>query len=187
MSRTESTNLVWIDLEMTGLDPGRHVIIEIATIVTDSHLNVVAEGPNLTLRRTAEELSRIEEWSARTHTASGLLDRVRESTVVPAEAERRTLGFLREWVEPGTSPLCGNSVHQDRRFLRREMPELEGFLHYRIIDVSTVKELVARWYPDLPAHTEKDEAHLAKDDVLESIAELKWYRAHAFAPAQAPG
>jgi oligoribonuclease len=173
-------NLVWIDLEMTGLDPARHVIVEIATIVTDPDLNILAEGPNLAVRRTDEELARIEEWSARTHKASGLLDRVGASEVDRADAERQTLDFLREWVPSGASPLCGNSVHQDRRFLRREMPVLDAYFHYRIVDVSTIKELAKRWYPKEPSPPQKPEAHLALADIRESIAELKWYRDHLF-------
>ena len=166
---------------MTGLDPQRHVIIEIATVVTDPDLNVLAEGPNLALRRTDDEMNRIDEWSARTHAASGLLDRVKASSTGVEEAQSRTLEFLKAWVPPGLSPLCGNSVHQDRRFLRREMPELDAYLHYRIVDVSTLKELARRWYPDAGQPHDKSEAHLARDDVLESIGELRWYRSRLFA------
>ena len=182
MSAGGELNLVWMDLEMTGLDPVRHVVIEIATAVTDPELNLLAEGPNLAVRRTYEELARIEEWSARTHAASGLLDRVRSSRFGVEEAQRLTLDFLAEWVPRGASPLCGNSVHQDRRFLRREMPELDAYFHYRIVDVSTVKELARRWYPDAQPPPEKPEAHLARSDVLESIEELRWYRSRIFAP-----
>ena len=180
MAAKDRANLVWIDLEMTGLDPARHVIVEIATLVTDPDLNILAEGPNLAVRRTEDELARIEEWSARTHAASGLLDRVRASGTDAAEAERLTLSFLSEWVPDGASPLCGNSVHQDRRFLRREMPGLDAYFHYRIVDVSTIKELAKRWYPKAPPPPKKPEAHLALGDVRESVAELKWYREHLF-------
>ena len=183
VSRKSALNLVWMDLEMTGLNPDRHVIVEIATVVTDPELNVLAEGPNLALGRSEEEMASMEAWSARTHGASGLLDRVRESTVDVADAQRQTLDFLSKWIPSGASPLCGNSIHHDRRFLRREMPELENYFHYRIVDVSSVKELVRRWYPGVPGPSSKPEAHLARDDVLESIAELRWYRDHVFSPA----
>ena len=183
MSRKGALNLAWIDLEMTGLNPDSHVIIEIATVVTDPELNILAEGPNLVLRRSKEEMASMEAWSARTHGASGLLDRVRESTVDIADAQRQTLDFLSEWIPSGASPLCGNSVHHDRRFLRREMPELEAYFHYRIVDVSTVKELVKRWYPGAVSPSSKPETHLARDDVLESIAELRRYRDRVFLPA----
>ena len=185
LSRKGALNLAWIDLEMTGLNPDSHVIIEIATVVTDPELNILAEGPNLALRRSREEMASMEAWSARTHGASGLLDRVRESTVDIADAQRQTLDFLSEWIPSGASPLCGNSVHHDRRFLRREMPELEAYFHYRIVDVSTVKELVKRWYPGVAGQSSKPEAHLARDDVLESIAELRRYRDRVF--SSAPG
>ncbi len=183
MSRKSALNLAWIDLEMTGLNPDRHVIIEIATVVTDPDLNILAEGPNLALRRSKEEMASMEAWSARTHGASGLLDRVRESNMDVADAQRQTLDFLRDWIPSGASPLCGNSVHHDRRFLRREMPDLEAYFHYRIVDVSTLKELVRRWYPGEASPSSKPEAHLARDDVLESIAELRRYRDRVFSPA----
>ena len=183
LSRKSALNLAWIDLEMTGLNPDRHVIIEIATVVTDPDLNILAEGPNLALRRSKEEMASMESWSARTHGASGLLDRVRESTIEVADAQRQTLDFLSEWIPSGASPLCGNSVHHDRRFLRREMPGLEAYFHYRIVDVSTVKELARRWYPGMAGPSSKPEAHLARDDVLESIAELRRYRDRIFSPA----
>ena len=184
LAASKDNNLVWIDLEMPGLAPARQVIVEIATIVTDPDLNILAEGPNLAVRRTEDELSRIEEWSARTHKASGLLGRVQASDVDAAAAERQTLDFLREWVPAGMSPLCGNSVHQDRRFLRREMPVLDAYFHYRIIDVSTIKELAKRWYPNEKSPPRKPEAPLALADIRESIAELKWYRDHLFKPVQ---
>jgi oligoribonuclease len=176
----DKTNLAWIDLEMTGLDPDQHVIIEVASLVTDRELNILAEGPLLAIHRSEDELSRMNDWNVRTHTASGLLDRIRASDIDVAEAERQTLEFLRKWVPKGRSPLCGNSIAQDRRFLRREMPELEAFFHYRHVDVSTVKELVRRWYPTSYQPPPKREAHRALDDVRESVGELRWYRSQVF-------
>ena len=175
----ESDRLVWIDMEMTGLDPERHVVLEIATLVTDGDLNVLAEGPVVAVARAEEELARIDEWSLKTHTASGLLERVSASRVGVDEAERRTLDFVKQWVGPGEAPLCGNSVHQDRLFLMREMPALEAHLHYRNVDVSTLKELVRRWYPALKLPTKKG-AHRALDDIRESIDELRFYRRQVF-------
>lgn len=168
--------LVWIDLEMTGLDPNRERIIEIATVVTDADLNVVAEGPVFAVRQAASLLAGMDDWNQRTHGESGLIKRVRDNGVETAEAERATLEFLREHVAPGTSPVCGNSVHQDRRFLEREMPELLAFFHYRNLDVSTVKELAKRWNPGALAGFSKRNVHLAMDDIKESIAELAHYR-----------
>jgi oligoribonuclease len=172
--------LVWVDLEMTGLDPGPHRIIEIATVVTDSDLQVLAEGPVLAIRQPPEIIAAMDGWSRSTHTVSGLLARVAASNVDTAEAERRTLAFIREWVDQGASPLCGNSVHQDRRFLVGEMPELNAYLHYRLIDVSSVKELVRRWYPPEFQAPPKRGSHQALDDIRESIAELRWYRERVF-------
>ena len=171
--------LVWIDMEMTGLDPDRHVTLEIATLITDPYLQVLAEGPVVAVARSDEEMARIDDWSLRTHTDSGLLERVQASAIGVEEAERLTLDFVREWVDEKKAPLCGNSVHQDRLFLRAEMPSLEAYLNYRIVDVSTIKELVKRWYPDLPSHR-KRRAHLALDDIHESIDELRYYREHIF-------
>lgn len=175
----DSGRLVWIDMEMTGLDPDRHVTLEIATLITDADLEVVAEGPVIAVKRSDDEMARIDDWSLRTHTDSGLLARVQESTIGIEEAERLTLDFVREWVKEKKAPLCGNSVHQDRLFLRAEMRTLEAYLNYRIVDVSTIKELVKRWYPDLPPHR-KRRAHLALDDIRESIEELRYYREHIF-------
>jgi oligoribonuclease len=172
----KSQRLVWIDLEMTGLDPNRERIIEVATVVTDAHLNVIAEGPVLAVHQPDTLLAGMDEWNQRTHGESGLVERVKKSTVDTAEAERRTLEFLREHVTPGTSPVCGNSVHQDRRFLEREMPELLEFFHYRNLDVSTLKELAKRWNPGALAGFSKRNVHLAMDDIKESIAELAHYR-----------
>lgn len=171
-----SSHLVWIDMEMTGLDPDRDVIIEIATIVTDADLNLVAEGPALAIHASEEALAGMDEWNQTHHKASGLLDRVRGSLVSVAEAEAQTLAFLERHVERNSSPLCGNSVWQDRRFLARYMPTLDGYLHYRIVDVSTIKELARRWRPELLAGFAKKNAHTALADIRESIDELKYYR-----------
>nr|MBV6628610.1 oligoribonuclease [Oceanococcus sp. HetDA_MAG_MS8] len=175
-------NLVWLDLEMTGLDPENHRIIEIATVVTDSNLQVLAEGPSLAIHQPDEELQKMDDWCVRTHGASGLTERVRQSSVTCAQAEQQTLEFLQRWVEPGQSPLCGNSIGQDRRFLRRYMPDLAAFFHYRNLDVSTLKELARRWAPEVFKGIEKEGRHLALDDVRDSIAELAYYRRHLFLP-----
>lgn len=174
--------LVWIDLEMTGLDPERDRIIEIATVVTDGALQVVAEGPVIAIRQPESQLALMDEWNQRTHAASGLLRRVRDSAVDEAEAERATLEFLARHAAPGTSPMCGNSVCQDRRFLARHMPALERFFHYRNLDVSTLKELARRWAPPVLEGVRKTSSHLALDDIRESIEELRHYRATLFAP-----
>ncbi|CBV41616.1 oligoribonuclease [Halomonas elongata] len=168
--------LVWIDLEMTGLDPERERIIEVATLITDADLNVVAEGPVLAVHQPDALLEAMDDWNQKTHGGSGLTERVRASAIDTAEAERRTLAFLHEHVAPGTSPMCGNSVHQDRRFLEREMPELLAFFHYRNLDVSTLKELAKRWNPGALVGFSKRNVHLAMDDIKESIAELAHYR-----------
>ena len=172
----KADNLVWIDLEMTGLDPLRDHVIEIATIVTDSALNVLAEGPVIAIHQPESVLAGLDEWNRNTHGASGLLDRVRASTVTAADAEARTLAFLEQHAQAGSSPMCGNSICQDRRFLAREMPALEKFFHYRNLDVSTVKELARRWAPDVLAGVQKSSTHAALDDVRESIEELAHYR-----------
>jgi oligoribonuclease len=177
---SKSDNLVWIDLEMTGLDPLRDHILEIATIVTDSDLNVLAEGPVIAIHRPETALDGLDEWNRTTHGASGLLDRVRASTVSVTEAEARTLEFLGEHAAAGASPMCGNSICQDRRFLAREMPALEKFFHYRNLDVSTVKELARRWSPAVLAGVQKASTHAALDDVRESIEELAHYRREFF-------
>jgi oligoribonuclease len=176
-------NLIWIDLEMTGLRPDTDVIIEIATVVTDKQLNVVAEGPVLALHQSEEVLARMDSWNQRQHGSSGLLARVRASSISAAEAQRRTLEFLAALVEPGASPMCGNSICQDRRFLARLMPELERFFHYRNLDVSTLKELARRWAPGVSEGFVKQGAHLASADIHESIRELRYYRERLFAPA----
>ncbi|HFL6897643.1 TPA: oligoribonuclease [Pseudomonas aeruginosa] len=171
-------NLIWIDLEMTGLNPDRDVIIEMATIVTDSDLNTLAEGPVIAIHQPEEILAGMDEWNTRQHGQSGLTQRVRESTVSMAEAEAQTLAFLEQWVPKRSSPICGNSICQDRRFLYRHMPRLEGYFHYRNLDVSTLKELAARWAPQVRESFKKGNTHLALDDIRESIAELRHYRDH---------
>ena len=169
-------NLIWIDLEMTGLVPERDVIIEIATIVTDSNLNELARGPVLAIHQPDAILDAMDEWNTRQHGKSGLVERVRTSGISTTEAERQTITFLQQWVPPGKSPMCGNSICQDRRFLARYMPALERYFHYRNLDVSTVKELARRWRPDVIAGVKKSGAHLALDDIRDSIAELVHYR-----------
>jgi len=170
-------NLVWVDMEMTGLIPEVDRVIEIATIVTDSHLNVLAEGPVIAIKQPDVALEAMDEWNTRTHSASGLVERVRSSTVSEQLASDMTLDFLREWVPEGMSPMCGNSICQDRRFMARHMPALEKYFHYRNLDVSTLKILAQRWRPDLP-DLPKQGAHQALADIRESIEELRHYRTH---------
>jgi oligoribonuclease len=167
--------LVWIDLEMTGLDPDRDAIIEIATLVTDAQLNILAEGPVIAVHQPESVLAGMDEWNQRQHGGSGLIARVRASTQDTRAAELATLDFLKQWVAPRSSPMCGNSICQDRRFLARHMPELEAFFHYRNLDVSTLKELAQRWYPDVPKFAKAD-VHLALADIRASIDELRYYR-----------
>ena len=169
-------NLVWIDLEMTGLDPDSDLIIEIATVVTDKHLVVLAEGPVLAIHQADSVLDTMDEWNTNQHSQSGLISRVRESTVREAEAQEETLRFLRQYAEPGLSPMCGNSICQDRRFLSRHMPELLGFFHYRNLDVSSLKILAQLWAPELASKFEKQSTHLALADIHDSIRELRFYR-----------
>ena len=169
-------NLIWVDLEMTGLDPETHKIIEIATIVTDSELNILAEGPVLAIHQPDSELDKMDEWCTTTHTGSGLVKRVKESSVTEQDAIAQTIEFLEKWVPKGTSPICGHSIGQDRRFLYKHMPELEEYFHYRYIDVSTLKELTRRWKPEVLDGFTKSGSHLALDDIRESIAELQYYR-----------
>jgi oligoribonuclease len=173
-------HLVWMDLEMTGLDPERDTILETATLITTNELQVVAAGPVCVIHHPHTVLDAMDEWNRTHHGASGLSARVLASTTSMAEAEAQTLAFVQQYCPHGTSPLCGNSIWQDRRFLARYMPQLEGYLHYRNIDVSTVKELVRRWYPNGPQPPEKKHAHLALDDIGESIAELRFYREQYF-------
>ncbi|MDE1515924.1 oligoribonuclease [Vibrio sp. dsl-7] len=173
-------NLIWIDLEMTGLDPDSHKIIEMATIVTDSELNILAEGPVIAIHQPDAELAKMDEWCTSTHTASGLVARVKDSQVNEQQAVVLTIDFLKQWVPEGKSPICGNSIGQDRRFLYRHMPDLEAYFHYRYIDVSTIKELTRRWQPELLKQFSKTGSHLALDDIRESIDELKFYRKTVF-------
>lgn len=173
-------NLVWLDMEMTGLDPERHHIIEVATIITDSELNVLAQGPVLAIHQPPEILALMDEWCQKTHGNSGLTARVQQSDISLAEAERQTLAFIGQWVEKNQAPLCGNSIGQDRRFIYKFMPDLADYLHYRSLDVSSIKELVKRWQPSLLAGFSKKNTHLALDDIQESIAELRYYREHFF-------
>jgi oligoribonuclease len=173
-------NLVWIDLEMTGLNPDLDRIIEIATIVTDSELNLVAEGPVIAIHQPETVLAGMDDWNRRTHGESGLTDRVRRSTCNVRDGELQTLEFLQQHAVAGASPMCGNSICQDRRFLAREMPTLEEFFHYRNLDVSTLKELARRWAPDVFAGLQKTSKHLALDDIRESIEELRYYRRRLF-------
>ena len=173
-----ATNLIWIDLEMTGLCTQTDSIIEIATIVTDRHLNELAVGPSIAIRQTRATMDNMDEWNTRHHGNSGLTARVLGSNSSTADAERATIEFLREWVDEGKSPMCGNSICQDRRFLAREMPGLERYFHYRNLDVSTLKILVALWAPELAKGFQKDSSHLALSDIRDSIDELRWYREH---------
>ncbi|MBA4503518.1 oligoribonuclease [Marinobacterium marinum] len=173
-------NLIWVDLEMTGLNPDTDRIIEMAAIVTDPDLNLIAEGPVIAVHQPDAVLSRMDEWCTRTHGQSGLTDRVRSSRINEAEAEQAMLAFLREHSEAGASPMCGNSIGQDRRFLWRYMPDLEAFFHYRNLDVSTIKELARRWKPAALDGFKKQGNHLALDDIRESIEELRHYRRHFF-------
>ncbi|MFC3678762.1 oligoribonuclease [Bacterioplanoides pacificum] len=177
----QKENLVWMDLEMTGLDPEQDVIIEIATIVTDKDLNIIAEGPVLAVHQPDVLLDAMDDWNTKTHGNSGLTKRVRESQTNARAAELQTLEFLQQYVKAGASPLCGNSIHQDRRFLVKYMPELEAYMHYRNIDVSTLKELAKRWKPEVVSSFNKKGAHQALDDIKESIDEMLHYRQHFLA------
>lgn len=173
-----SDYLIWIDLEMTGLNPAHDRIIELAVLVTDNQLNIIAEGPVFAIHQSDDLLSGMDEWNTKHHTQSGLVERVRKSVVNEIQAEEAVLAFLSSYLKPGESPLCGNSIHQDRIFLAKYMPKLEKFCHYRNLDVSTVKELARRWAPELVF--KKESKHQALDDIKESIAELKFYREHFF-------
>lgn len=180
-----SDNLIWIDLEMTGLDPQTDRIIEIATLVTDSQLTILAEGPVLAIHQSDATLATMDDWNQKQHGASGLIARVRASRVDEREAEQRTLEFLSQHAPKGQSPMCGNSICQDRRFLARYMPELEAYFHYRNLDVSTLKELARRWYPERIKGFTKISTHLALQDIRDSIDELRFYRERLFVPLEA--
>lgn len=171
-----ATNLIWVDMEMTGLNPLEHKVIEIASIVTDSQLNVLAEGPVIAIHQDDATLAAMDEWCTTTHTGSGLVDRVRQSRIDERQASEQTLEFVRQWLPEGVSPMCGNSIGQDRRFMSLHLPELEAFFHYRNIDVSTIKELARRWRPELLDGVKKTGTHLALDDIRESIEELRHYQ-----------
>ncbi|MBU3758443.1 MAG: oligoribonuclease [Candidatus Omnitrophica bacterium] len=176
MKKQNKQNLVWMDLEMTGLDPEKESIIEIATIITDGELNILAQGPSFAIKQPERLLKKMDDWNQKQHARSGLLDLVRQSKVTLAKAERETLKFIKEYCLEGKSPLCGNSIHHDRRFLLRHMPKLSAYLHYRIIDVSSLKGLVDRWYPKHKDRPPKNDDHRALGDVLNSIEELRFYR-----------
>ena len=174
---TSAQRLIWVDMEMTGLNPDTDVVIEIASIVTTTDLEVLAEGPVIAIHQSDATLAKMDEWNTRTHGESGLVDRVRASSINEKAATELTLEFFMEWVQPNTSPMCGNSIGQDRRFMARHMPELEAFFHYRNLDVTTLKLLAGYWRADLPAHP-KQNAHEALADIRESIEELRYYREH---------
>ncbi len=174
----DSQNLIWIDLEMTGLNPDSDLIIEIATVVTDKDLAILAQGPVLAVHQSDAALAAMDDWNQKHHGESGLIERVKASTIDEAEAERLTIEFLKQWVPENTSPICGNSIGQDRRFLYRYMPRLEAYFHYRNIDVSTLKELAARWAPEVKDGFNKESKHQALDDIVDSIEELRYYREH---------
>jgi len=178
--RIQRNFLTWLDLEMTGLDPERNTIMEIGTIVTDAHLNVIAEGPSIAIHQSAAALEKMDSWCVEHHGKSGLTDKCVASKISLAQAEERTLEFLKKHVKPDESPLCGNSIGQDRRFLVKYMPKLNAFFHYRNVDVSSIKELVHRWYPRSSYAPEKKKSHQVLDDIRESIEELKYYRREIF-------
>ena len=176
--RPNEFNLVWIDMEMTGLDPDNDRIIEVAAVVTDADLNVLAEGPVIAVHQSDATLDKMDNWNKGTHGRSGLIDRVKASTIDEAQAEQQLIAFLKQWVPANKSPMCGNSICQDRRFMARGMPKLEAFFHYRNLDVSTLKELCRRWKPELASGFKKAQKHTALADILESIEELRYYREH---------
>lgn len=173
-------NLIWIDLEMTGLDPNRDRIIEIATVITDSDLNILAEGPVLAISQPESQLALMDDWNVNTHTSTGLLNRVKLSNISEQQAEQQTIDFISQWVPENCSPICGNTIGQDRRFLFNYMPKLEKYFHYRYLDVSTIKELARRWKPEILTELTKKGTHQALDDIKDSICELAYYRTHFF-------
>jgi oligoribonuclease len=177
-ARPNEFNLIWVDLEMTGLEPDTDRIIEVAVVVTDMHLNTIAEGPVFAIHQSDETLDKMDAWNKGTHGRSGLIDRVRASTVNEEQAEAALIAFLKQFVPAGKSPMCGNTICQDRRFMARTMPKLEAFFHYRNLDVSTLKELCRRWRPELVAGFKKHQKHTALADIIESVEELKYYREH---------
>ncbi|MFH4354341.1 MAG: oligoribonuclease [Neisseriaceae bacterium] len=176
----KADNLVWLDLEMTGLDPATARIIEAAIVVTDKDLNLLAQSPVYVIYQEESLLASMDEWNIQTHTRTGLIERVKASSLTEQEAEKLMLQFVKAWIPAGQSPLCGNTIHQDRRFLQKYMPELEAYFHYRNIDVSTLKELARRWKPEILGSLTKKGAHQALEDILETIEELKYYRASLF-------
>jgi oligoribonuclease len=177
-ARPNEFNLVWVDMEMTGLDPDTDRIIEVAVVVTDAELNVLAEGPVFAIHQSDETLNKMDAWNKGTHGRSGLIDRVKASTVTEADAETALIAFLKNFVPAGKSPMCGNSICQDRRFMARGMPKLEAFFHYRNLDVSTLKELCKRWKPEIATGFKKHQKHTALADIIESVEELRYYREH---------
>ncbi len=174
----DSNHLIWIDLEMTGLDTVQDTIIEIATVITDKELNILSEGPVLAIYQNDSILLKMDDWNQKHHNSSGLIERVRQSAISIAQAEQETIQFLEQWVPAGCSPMCGNSICQDRRFMGRLMPKLEAYFHYRNLDVSTLKELAKRWKPEVASSFKKKSSHRALDDIIESIEELRHYRQH---------
>jgi oligoribonuclease len=178
LAKPNEMNLVWVDMEMTGLEPDTDRIIEVAVVVTDMHLNVLAEGPVFAIHQSDETLDKMDNWNKGTHGKSGLIDRVKASTVTEQEAEEKLIAWLKQYVPANKSPMCGNTICQDRRFMVRGMPKLEAFFHYRNLDVSTLKELCRRWKPELASGFKKHQKHTALADIIESIEELKYYREH---------
>ena len=178
VAKPNEFNLVWVDMEMTGLDPDSDRIIEVAVVVTDMELNILAEGPVFAIHQSDETLDKMDNWNKGTHGRSGLIDRVKASIVTEAEAESALIAFLKHYVPAGKSPMCGNSICQDRRFMARGMPKLEAFFHYRNVDVSTLKELCRRWNPELIKGFKKHQKHTALADIIESVEELRYYREH---------
>lgn len=184
-TKQNQNNLVWLDMEMTGLDPNKNVVIEVAVVITDSELNILAESPSYAISQPAEELAKMDKWNVSTHTRSGLLERIATSGIELAEAEKQILKLLKKHVAKGSSPLCGNTIHQDRKFMVLYMPILEEYLHYRNIDVSSIKELARRWNPSIYDGFKKHNKHEALADIHESIEELKYYRQHLWLPSEA--